>query len=372
MSLRILLIHRARWGGAEQTLLDLIDGLPRDEYKVVAAAPPGRFSDRLAAKGIDVELVHFPSWRKVRDALRNWLCLRAMGRLASNLQTQLVIAGDIRTVPYAIEAARRSHCPCLAFIQDGTIQKRHVRAYRVHRADKVLCPSARLLERVQLGGVESERSLLMPVGIDTERFQPAAQSSPLRNEWETEGGAILVGCVGSLSHLKGQDLLLEAILPVMEKDTRVHLILIGSGRKEFIQELETRAQPLIESGRVRFTGWQEDIPAVHEALDIVVVSSRAESFSRVAAEAMAMGKPVIASKTGAVEELFDHDRCGLSVPVEDPLALRKALVRVLGDPDLRQRLGRAGLERVQQSFSLRESRKRFQKIVQSLCEASGE
>jgi glycosyltransferase involved in cell wall biosynthesis len=221
-----------------------------------------------------------------------------------------------------------------------------------------------------LGGVESERSLLLPVGIDTERFHTAPQGLSLRKEWETESGAILVGCVGSISHLKGQDILVEAILPVLERDRRVRLVFVGSGPDRLLRELKSKTHTFVESGQVRFEGWHEDIPAAFAALDIVVVPSRAESFSRVAAEAMAMGKPVVASRTGAVEELFDHDRCGLSVPVGDTSALREALIRILADVDLRQRLGQDAMERIRESFSLHESQKTFRKIVRFLCGAS--
>jgi len=371
MSVRILLIHRAGWGGAERTLLDLVEGLPQDEYKLTAAVPPGRFCDELTAKGFDVKPAKIPSWRKVRDAPRSWFCLRVMGQLGSELRAQLVVAGDIRSVPYALAAAKQAHCPCLAFVQDGTIQKRHIRAYRVHRADMVLCPSGHLLDRVRLGGVRPGRSLLFPVGIDTERFCPASQASALRKEWEMQAGAVLVGCVGSISHLKGQDILLEAMLPVLENNPEVQLIFVGSGRDEFIQETRSRAGRFVQSDRVRFAGWREDVPAVLAALDLVVVPSRAESFSRAVAEAMAVGKPVIATQTGAVEELFDGDRCGVSVPVGDTTALREALTRVLMDPDLRYRLGQAAQERIRQSFSLRESQKTFRKIVQSLIRRRG-
>ena len=290
-----------------------------------------------------------------------------MSRLASRIKPGLVIAGDIRSVPFAVRAAKRSHCPCLVLLQDSTIKVRHIKAYRVHRADCVLCPSQDMLELARSGGVGNERSLFFPLGIDTERFNPSVEGSHIRAQWTTKSDAILVGCIGSISQLKGQDILFDAILPILEKDRRIQLVIVGSGRDEFIEELSVRARSFLESGQIRFVGWREDIPAVLAALDVVVMASRSELFPRAPTEAMAAGKPVIATKTGAIEKLFDNDRCGLSVPVEDVSALRKALIRVLDDPDLRRRLGMAGAERIQQSFPMRNVQRAFQEIIQSLC-----
>ncbi|MFH1741833.1 MAG: glycosyltransferase family 4 protein [bacterium] len=367
MNLPLLLTHRAGWGGAELTLLDLFDGLPREEWHVSAAVSPGIFSDRLAVLGADVQRVDFPAWRKGRDLFRNWLCLRAMSRLASSVSARLVIAGDIRTVPYAVRAAEKNNCPCLAFIQDPAIKERHIKAYRVHRADRVICPSKQHLRLVRSGGVKDDRSLLMPVGIDTERFHPGVDGSQMRHEWMLRDDAVIVGCAGSISRLKGQDILLEAILPILEEDRRVQLVFVGSGQQGFIEDLKNQAGTFLESGQIRFVEWQEDIPAVLAAMDVIVVPSRSESFSRATAEAMASGKPVVATQTGAIEELLDCNQCGLSVPVENPQALREALRALLSNPDLRTRLGNAGAERIRQSFALRDMQRSFREIVQSLC-----
>jgi len=364
----ILLIHRAGWGGAEQTLLDLIEGLPTDQWQVTAAVPDGPFSEKLAGLQTNIESIRFPAWRKMRDLIRNRLCLRSITRLAGRVSARVVIAGDFRTAPYAVQAAVNRGCPSLVFIQDSTIRQRHIKAYRVHRADRVLCPSNRQIQQAILGGVDPSRAILLPVGIDTKRFNPRVDGSQLRNQWMPCQDAVLVGCIGSISPLKGQDLLLEAMLPLMREDKRIGLVFAGLGKNSFIENLKGQAPEFLSSNRIRFVDWMEDIGAAYAAVDVVAVPSRSESFSRVTAEAMACGKAVITTQTGAVEELFDRDRCGISVPVGDISALREALSRLVNDAELRMQLGHAASEQIVHHFSLAKSQQQFQEVLQSLCD----
>jgi len=368
MKPRILLIHRAGWGGAEKTLLDFIEGLIRQDWPVVVAAPPGRFLERAEASKAQVEPVEFPAWRKARDYFKNRSCRRRTGGLATATKAAAVVAGDIRTVPFAVAAAEANNVPCLAMVQDGTIKERHVKAYQLHRADRVVCPSYPLLNRIRRGGIQKERSMLLPVGIDTTHFHPLSDGSRFRDEWRISEDALLLGCVGSISRLKGQDLLLEAAAPLLDEWQRVQIVFVGLGREEYINELKHGYEPLIENGRIRFAGWREDIPSVLAAFDIVVVPSRAESFSRAAAEAMALGKPVVATRTGAVEELMGNDEYGLTVEVENVISLREALKRLIRDTELRKQLGRAAFARVRDSFSLSRSVEIFESVLRGLCE----
>ena len=367
MSVPVLLTHRAGWGGAEITLLDLIQALEPEKWSVTTAAPPGRFADRFIAMGRPVEIEKFPSWRKGRDLFRNWICSRTMSRLAARLTAKLVIAGDIRTVPYATKAAQANRCPCLAFVQDSTIKERHIKAYRLHHADMTLCPSKRQEEVVVAGGVDPSRVRILYPGIDTKRFFPGVDGSKYRQQWALREDAAIIGCAGSISRLKGQDILLEAALPLIEQNASIQVVLVGSGPESFIDRLKERSGSFIDSGQVRFTGWDENMPAAFAAMDIVVIPSQSESFSRVTAEAMAMGKPVITTQTGAAEALTDNERCGLITPINDTTMLRKKIQYLLDNPGLRHRMAENASIRMEESFSLRQSQLVFNEIITSLC-----
>ncbi|HPA44435.1 MAG TPA: glycosyltransferase family 4 protein [bacterium] len=368
MTQSIALIHRAGWGGAEQTLLDLIAGLPGEEWRVTATVLKNRFSRNLAALNVNVELMRkIPAWRKGRDFIACYVCTLGMVGMAQRICAKVIIAGDIRTAPFAIRAALNLKIPSLVFIQDSTIEQRHIMAYRVDEADRVLCPSNRQLQHTIQGGVDPSRAILLPVGIDTDRFNPNRDGSHLRSQWKLRKDAVLVGCIGSMSSLKGQDLLLDAMLSLMQEDKRIQLILVGSGKKAFIRELTEQADEFLSNGRVRFVDWMDDVEAAYSAVDVVAVPSWSESFSRVTAEAMACGKAVVATQTGAVEELFDGDRCGISVPVGEDSPMQEALARLVNDAELRVQLGHAASERIASHFPLAKSQEQFRTILQSIC-----
>jgi glycosyltransferase involved in cell wall biosynthesis len=99
-------------------------------------------------------------------------------------------------------------------------------------------------------------------------------------------------------------------------------------------------------------GNRTDIAPVYGMLDIVVVSSRYEGCSRTILEAMAMGKPVIATATGGTPELVQDGITGVLVPPANPSALAEAIMRVIGDPEEGIRMGSCGRGRAEADFSL--------------------
>jgi glycosyltransferase involved in cell wall biosynthesis len=102
---------------------------------------------------------------------------------------------------------------------------------------------------------------------------------------------------------------------------------------------------------VHFLGHRDDVPEILAALDVLVhVPSAPEPFGRVVAEAMAVGKPVVAARAGGLPEIVEHEVTGLLVPPGDPSACAAAVLRLLADPALRARLGTAGRRRAEERF----------------------
>ena len=157
-----------------------------------------------------------------------------------------------------------------------------------------------------------------------------------------DGGGAVILCIAAHIHKKGIDVLLEALKACGER--RLELRLIGDGAIR--PQLEEQAVRLGISDRVSFLGSKHRREVFDELwrCDLLVMPSRlaSESFGLAALEAMACGKPVIASAVGGLRELVDDGATGLVVPPDDPAALALALARLAGDPELRLRLGEAG------------------------------
>jgi len=149
--------------------------------------------------------------------------------------------------------------------------------------------------------------------------------------------------------VKGQTYLVQAWPSVLKREPRALLLLVGDGPEERL--LRSRAAELGLGGSVRFLGFRQDIPSLLALAEALVLPSLNEGFGLVLLEAMAMGKPVVASAVGGIPEVVLDGRTGLLVPPADPEALAVAILRLLEDPRAAQRLGEAGRERARESFS---------------------
>ena len=157
-------------------------------------------------------------------------------------------------------------------------------------------------------------------------------------------GQQLVGIVGRVDEGKGIEVLLEAMACETGPVSSAHLTVVGDvGVMEttYLERLKVLADRLLGT-RVTFAGRRADIPAVMRCLDVLVNASDAEPFGRSVLEAQATGIAVVGTNAGGIPEFVANEATGLVVPPSSPEALRSALQRILGDDELRARLGAAG------------------------------
>lgn len=165
-----------------------------------------------------------------------------------------------------------------------------------------------------------------------------------------------IACVGQLYEPKGVHWLIEAFGRVAPKYPDATLYLIGDPvvreHEPYVDELRSQIARLGLDDRVVFTGWRDDALAVVSRLDILVHPSRSEGFGRAVLEAMALGKPVIASAVGGLRELVDHGHNGYLVKVGDVYAIANHLDALLGNETLRRRLGAAARDTVHRDYEV--------------------
>ena len=194
-------------------------------------------------------------------------------------------------------------------------------------------------------GVAGERVRIIPRGVDTAVFDPAAVSGDriarLARDWRLPDGLATVVLPGRLTTWKGQTVLLDAVARLQRRD--VCCVLVGSdqGRHRYTDELLRRARRLGIAERVRLVGECNDMPAALMLSDVVVHASiQAEAFGRVVIEAQAMGRPVVAADLGGPVETVEHGVTGWRVKPGDAPALAAAVDLALSlAPDARRQLG---------------------------------
>ncbi len=173
-----------------------------------------------------------------------------------------------------------------------------------------------------------------------------SQSDPgKRAELWGETSRPIVLTVARLDKQKGLAYLLEAATLVPEAS----FVLAGSGPERGALESQVRAQGL--EGRVRFLGYRQDVPELLASCDVFVLPSLYEGFSVSILEAMAAGKPVVATDVGGTREALIHGETGFLVPPGDSAALANAIKTILADSILARKMGGAGRCRVQHEFS---------------------
>lgn len=191
----------------------------------------------------------------------------------------------------------------------------------------------------------------IPLGLDLERFRDAStHRGLLRAQLGVDPGAPLVGMVARLVPIKRHDIFLRAAATVHEARPDVRFVLVGDGeRHAAVRQLVSELG--LESV-VHLAGWREDLEVVYADLDLVALSSDNEGLPVALIEAMAAGRPVVATNVGGVPELVQEGENGYLVPPGDSPALARRMLDALGDRDRLAAMGATGRERAFASFTV--------------------
>ena len=220
------------------------------------------------------------------------------------------------------------------------------------RADSIIAVSRFTKDSlVKYAGVAADEVRVVPNGIDMDPFLNSADRGTLRKRFGL-GTKPIVLFVGRLGASKGLEVLIRAF---GESGSRLAacLLIVGSGSTEYSAQLRRLSSSLGLGDRVVFTGRldQADLNEAYAASAVVVLPSLMEGFGMSVLEAMASGRPCIATRVGAVPEIVLPSRAGLLVPPGDSDALSKALQEVLGDPGEARRMGDRGREFANSEFT---------------------
>ncbi len=216
-------------------------------------------------------------------------------------------------------------------------------------------------------GVSADKVTVVHYGIELERFAYAAM------DLRAAGGQgqPIVGSIGRLEAGKGFDCLIQAMPLVQRHMPHAVLLIAGHDPSGYGKTLQALIDALELNGRVRLVGFQSDVPSFLYALDVFAFASRSEGFGQVVIEAMAAGKPVVASNIPPLTEIIVDGETGLLVAPDDPKAFGNAIVWLLTHPAEARQMGRRGQERVRSQFSAErmsaETLLLYKELLRSAC-----
>jgi glycosyltransferase involved in cell wall biosynthesis len=361
-------LHRA---GAQRHLGQLAAGLDRQRFaaQVVCLLDGGPIADALRAADVPVEVLRLGRLYGPRG-------LAGLPRLAARwraerpdvVHTYLVSANIYGTV-----AARLAGARAVVTTRRDTGFSRNWRLRlceewlinpRVDRVVAVSDAAADCARRER--GLAEGRVVTIENGVDLAVWDPQRYDrGELRRRWGLAPEDAAVGVVARLSPVKGHADFLHAAARVASRAPRARFFVIGDG--ELRRGLEALAESLAIAGRVVFTGARDDVPQLLAMLDVVAVPSHTEGLSNALLEAMAMGRPVVATAVGSNPGVLHDGRTGRLVPARDPEALAAALLELAEDRDAAEALGRAARGSVRERFDVARMVARHQELYSTLC-----
>ena len=233
-------------------------------------------------------------------------------------------------------------------------------------ADRVTAVAEAVRDHVHLTeGCPLDKIVVIPNGIDTAGV-PAPPGSPgLPPDLGAEGEpGKVVGTITRLVWKRGHEELLAAAAIIARAEPGAKLLIVGDGPLR--ASLEDRARQLGLNGEVRFLGAVAHAARLLPSFDVFVLSSLLEGMSNALLEAMAAGRPVVATRVGGNSELVVDGETGFLVPPRDPEALANAVIRLVRDPRAARRFGEAGRRRAESEFSLTTMVGRLERLYESL------
>ena len=363
LGIKVLHVTEAITAGVGRHLLDLCVAMLRAGLDVSVACPAVRegarsdilLVDKLRTAGVPVRLVPM---RRTIAPLSDARATRRLVELIREHNTDVVHAHSSKAGVLgrlAARAARRhgqrpvSVYTPNAFAFSGARPWWARQLYRGierwlgrHATDALICVSCSELGQARRHAIAApERMVLIENAIDVTRFAGPVDPAAAKIALGLDPGRPVVGFVGRLARQKGVTCMIKAALRVLEAGVAVQFLLVGEG------ELETALREMVRAYRVEdsvfLVGYRPEIPEVMAALDILMLPSLYEGLPYTLMEAMAAGRPVIASRVGGNRDLIDDGKNGLLVPPGDPTALAESVIRLLAEPWTRDRMGAQAL-----------------------------
>lgn len=332
-------------GGVETGTIDLAKELIKQGHKAVVVSNGGKLVEELVSFGG----IHYtlPVHEKSPPSV-----ISMVGKLMNIIKKEEIDLVHARSRTPAFSAFFASFLTKVPFITTcHGYYSNHIFS-RVMGWGKFVIVASNVVARHMIKdfGVPRERIRLIPRGVDLEKFsyrEPAATPTPKQ---------YTIGIIGRITPIKGHVYLIRAISKVARLMPNIKVLIIGDGpvsKPKYRQELEMMVRRLSLSKHIHFLGERHDIPQQLTKLDLLVMPSIGEeTFGRVIIEAQARGVPVIATRVGGIIDIIKDGENGILVPPKDWHSLSGAIISLLKDRSLRERLSKAGRANIEKNFSL--------------------
>jgi len=387
----ILVVHNNNdLYGAEKVLLELLSRLDRSRFVPIVVLPTdtrhiNRLSPELEKLNIECCFIplgvlrrkYFKLQKLPRFSFELLAGVRQLMRLIRKRNIALVHT-NTNTILASPLAARFTGVPHVWSIHELMVEPATVRSalhYMIPRfSTRVVTVSQAVRDHMLKDAVKfADRFTFVRGAIDVEPFLNAKGRARVRAEWGVRDDEVLIGMAGRVTRWKGQSIFVQAAKLIAERHPEAKFAAVGGvfdTEKFYMDRFRKEVHDAGLDNKLTINDFRADMPDVFAAFDIFVLPSiLPEPFGLVVIEAMASGKPVVATAPGGPSETVVDGETGFLVPPSDASAIAKALEELLADPPKRISMGEAGRRRAREVFSLPRYVSEFEELYDSILRA---
>ena len=374
MRLKLLfVIDNLQFGGGERVFAQIIKGLPPEKYEIsLASCPGGQFHQAIENRQVQF----FPTDFSKR---LNFSLISSLSEIVKKNEIKIVHGQGARAEFYARLASRLAgkskYISTVAMPVEGfDVNPLKKKIYSLFDrfserfVDRFLVVSD-VLRAKMIGehGILAEKVVRIYNGIEVDHYLPRGENgsrAKIRNEFNIDADALLIGSVGRLVWQKGFEHLIQAMPRVLNEFPQTKVLIVGEGPLR--DDLEALAQKLNTEKHIIFANFRKDVKEILSAIDILILPSLLEGFPMITLEGMAMKKPIIATAIDGIKEQIINGQSGVLIPPQDPKAMAEAIIRLGKDEDFAQHLGLEARRAVEEQFTVEKMVAETERVYLSL------
>lgn len=379
---RILYLHAgAEMYGADKVLLELIKGLDSKEFEAHVILPnDGVLVEALRQVGAQVSVLDYPILRRkyfnpkgIADYIRSYNFYAKQIALYAREHSIDMVHNNTAAVLEGIYLKRKLKLPLIWHVHEIIVKPKAISDFinilMGRYADKIVTVSQAVANHIkQSPFIKDSQVEVIYNGVDNAVYYPMDASS-IREKFDIAQDALVIGMIGRVNAIKGQNDFIEAVEPLLEKNEQAVAFLAGGvfpGEEWRIEELDKRIASSSVVSQIHRIDYYDKTSELYNMFDIFVLPSiKPDSLPTVVLEAMACSKPVVGYNNGGIAEMVVNDKSGCLVKPNRPQELSNAISLLLDSSEKREKFGRVGYQRQKELFSLESYIKNFSELYKT-------
>lgn len=379
---KILYLHAgAEMYGADKVLLELIKGLDKDAFEAHVILPnDGVLVEALRQVGAQVSVLDYPILRRkyfnpkgIVDYIRSYNFYAKQIALYAQEHSIDMVHNNTAAVLEGIYLKRKLKLPLIWHVHEIIVKPKAISDFinmlMGRYADKIVTVSQAVANHIkQSPFIKDSQVKVIYNGVDNTVYYPMDASS-IREKFDIAQDALVIGMIGRVNAIKGQNDFIEAVEPLLEKNEQAVAFLAGGvfpGEEWRLEELDKRIASSSVVSQIHRIDYYDKTSELYNMFDIFVLPSiKPDSLPTVVLEAMACSKPVVGYNNGGIAEMVVDEKSGHLVKPNSPQELSNAISLLLDSSEKREQFGREGYQRQKELFSLDSYIKNFSELYKT-------